>query len=77
VTDMGNEKLPDNTSMNLMIYTGSFNNLQNLMDRIFRGDKDKISADEIIQTTESFMINADKYIKSLKKELEEAQKKAQ
>jgi hypothetical protein len=74
---MGNEKLPDNTSMNLMIYTGSFNNLQNLMDRIFRGDKDKISADEIIQTTESFMINADKYIKSLKKELEEAQKKAQ
>jgi hypothetical protein len=77
VTDMGNEKLPDNTSMNLMIYTGSFNNLQNLMDRIFRGDKDKISADEIIQTTESFMINTDKYIKSLKKELEEAQKKAQ
>lgn len=74
---MGNEKLPDNTSMNLMIYTGSFNNLQNLMDRIFRGDKDKISADEIIQTTESFMINADKYIKSLKKELEEAQNKAQ
>lgn len=74
---MGNEKLPDNTSMNLMIYTGSFNNLQNLMDRIFRGDKDKISADEIIQTTESFMINADKYIKSLKKELEEAQKKVQ
>jgi hypothetical protein len=74
---MGNEKLPDNTSMNLMIYTGSFNNLQNLMDRIFRGDKDKISADEIIQTTESFMINTDKYIKSLKKELEEAQKKAQ
>ena len=73
---MGNEKLPDNTSMNLMIYTGSFNNLQNLMDRIFRGDKDKISADEIIQTTESFMINADKYIKSLKKELEEAQNKA-
>lgn len=58
---MGNE-LPDNTSMNLMIYTGSFNNLQNLMDRIFKGDKDKISADEIIQTTESFMINADKYI---------------
>lgn len=74
---MGNEKLPDNTSMNLMIYTGSFNNLQNLIDRIFRGDKDKISADEIIQTTESFMINADKYIKSLKKELEEAQNKAQ
>lgn len=73
---MGNE-LPDNTSMNLMIYTGSFNNLQNLMDRIFRGDKDKISADEIIQTTESFMINADKYIKSLKKELEAAQNKAQ
>lgn len=73
---MGNE-LPDNTSMNLMIYTGSFNNLQNLMDRIFKGDKDKISADEIIQTTESFMINADKYIKSLKKELEAAQNKAQ
>lgn len=74
---MGNEKLPDNTSMNLMIYIGSFNNLQNLMDRIFKGDKDKISADEIIQTTESFMINADKYIKSLKKELEAAQNKAQ
>ena len=73
---MGNE-LPDNTSMNLMIYTGSFNNLQNLMDRIFRGEKDKISADEIIQTTESFMINSDKYIKSLKKELEAAQNKAQ
>ena len=73
---MGNE-LPDNTSMNLMIYTGSFNNLQNLMDRIFRGEKDKISADEIIQTTESFMINSDKYIKSLKKELEAAQNKTQ
>ena len=74
---MGNNNLPDNTSMNLMIYTGSFNNLQNLMDRIFRGEKDKISADEIIQTTESFMINSDKYIKSLKKELEAAQNKAQ
>lgn len=74
---MGNEKLPNNTSMNMMCYMGSFHNLQNLMDRIFRGDKDKISADEIIQTTESFMINADKYIKSLKKELEEAQKKVQ
>lgn len=74
---MGNEQLPDNTSMNMMCYMGSFHNLQNLMDRIFKGDKDKISADEIIQTTESFMINSDKYIKSLKKELEAAQNKAQ
>lgn len=74
---MGNEKLPDNTSMNMMCYMGSFHNLQNLMDRIFKGDKDKISTDEIIQTTESFMINAERYINSLKKELDEAKNKAQ
>lgn len=48
-------------------YTRSFNELQNMIDRVFRNDIP--SADTIIKTTEQFMITADKYIQMLNKEI--------
>lgn len=48
-------------------YTRSFNELQDMIDRVFKNDIP--STDTIIKTTEQFMITADKYIQMLNKEI--------
>lgn len=56
-------------------YKKAFNELQGLIDRVFAGEKDTIDSDTIIQTTERYMIVADRTITDLQNKLDEAEKK--